>query len=88
MASNVSALARFLFLQQESAEKHNGRACDVRADRSVNSDYAELYRLPTTERRQYISLYKLLLPATTESLVKLNERQPLVELGLHQVELR
>jgi hypothetical protein len=30
----------------------------------------------------------LLLPAPTKSLVKLNECQPLVQLGLHQVEFR
>jgi hypothetical protein len=30
----------------------------------------------------------LLLPAPTKSLVKLNERQPLVQLGLYQVEFR
>src|SRR6202045_2594835 len=32
--------------------------------------------------------HSLLLPSTAEGLVKLNQRQPLVELGLHQVEFR
>jgi hypothetical protein len=34
------------------------------------------------------SLLSLLLPPASQRLVKLNERQTLVELGLHQVEFR
>jgi hypothetical protein len=41
MNGDVAALARFLFLEQESAEKHNDRTYDVGADRSVNSDHTK-----------------------------------------------
>jgi hypothetical protein len=35
-----------------------------------------------------IFIFPLLLPSTAEGLVNLNERQTLVQLGLHQVEFR
>ena len=76
-------------LGKSSADDHNSASHIPVPNLTLNQK--SLSYLSTCLLRQYsasVFHQSLLLPSTAEGLVKLHERQTLVELGLHQVEFR